>query len=132
MQEHKTSVTDQLSLIKTRLGQGAFRQDLISHWGGCAVTGYSDPALLVASHIKPWSKANNQERLDPFNGLLLLANLDKAFDSGLISFKQNGLIMLSPHLRNPEQLGINATMQVDLAPEHQTYMRYHREQVFKA
>lgn len=131
LQEHAESVTDQLSLIKTHLGQGLFRQKLISYWGACAVTGYSDPALLVASHIKPWAKANDQERIDPFNGLLLLANLDKAFDAGLISFNPCGLIRLSTHLVGVELLGIDAAQRVNLTPEHEPYMAYHREQVFQ-
>jgi putative restriction endonuclease len=131
LQEHAQSVTDQLSLIKTRLGQGLFRQKLLAYWGACAVTGYSDPALLVASHIKPWAQANNHERLDPFNGLLLLANLDKAFDAGLISFSPGGQIMLSAQLLEPTSLGIHPAMRVNLAPEHEHYMAYHREQVFQ-
>jgi putative restriction endonuclease len=83
-------------LIKARIGQGAFRAKLIVLWGSCAVTGYKDLNLLVASHIKPWSVSSNSERLDVYNGLLLVPNLDKAFDSGFISFKESGEIMISP------------------------------------
>ena len=62
--------------------------------------------MLVASHIKPWRDSNNQERLDKFNGLLLLANLDKAFDLGFISFADTGLVMISCQLEAPEVLGL--------------------------
>ena len=63
-------------LILARLGQGAFRKALIKERPHCFVTGYADPQLLVASHIKPWAGSSNDERLDPKNGLLLIPQLD--------------------------------------------------------
>ncbi|GHG77522.1 hypothetical protein GCM10010919_33250 [Alishewanella longhuensis] len=50
-----TTVTEKESLIKSRLGQGEFRQKLFDMWGRCAVTGCEVKELLVASHIIPWS-----------------------------------------------------------------------------
>lgn len=127
------SVTDtqKATLLKTRIGQGSFRQKLISIWGGCALTGYKDISMLVASHIKPWRASSNIERLDVFNGLLLLPTLDKAFDSGLISFSQTGNIIISVLLQEPENLGITESMSVKLKPEHQAYMEFHRNSVFR-
>ena len=63
-----------------------------------ALTGFTDTRFLVASHIKPWKDANNKERLDSFNGLLLMPNLDKVFDLGFITFKENGKIVISDYL----------------------------------
>ncbi len=123
--------TEKATLLKTRIGQSSFRQKLISIWGGCAVTGYEDTALLVASHIKPWRASSNTERLDGYNGLLLLPTLDKAFDAGLISFDEVGKIMISPLLQAPEQLGITDSMIVKLKKEHQLYMEFHRESVYR-
>ncbi|MGH1540275.1 MAG: HNH endonuclease [Arenicella sp.] len=123
--------TEKSTLLKTRIGQGNFRQKLILLWGGCAVTGYKDASMLVASHIKPWRASSNVERLDGYNGLLLLPTLDKAFDSGLISFGKTGNIIISPLLQEPEQLGINESMSITLKPEHQTYMEFHRDSVFR-
>ena len=71
------SDTEIAKLLKTRIGQGNFRQKLIALWGGCAVTGYTDTALLVASHVKPWRVSSSSERLDAFNGLRLLPTLEK-------------------------------------------------------
>ena len=65
--------TEKSSLIKSRISRA--RQKLVSYWNGCAVTGFKDTNLLVASHIKPWCASNNAERLDLFNGLLLAPNL---------------------------------------------------------
>jgi len=131
LSEHNVADTDKVTLIKTRIGQGNFRQKLISLWGSCAATGYEDASMLVASHIKPWRASSNIERLDVYNGLLLLPTLDTAFDSGLISFDKAGSILISPLLQEPESLGIYETMSVDLKPEHQTYMEFHRDSVFR-
>jgi len=125
------SETEKSNLLKTRIGQGTFRQKLIAYWKGCAVTGYKDCALLVASHIKPWRAASNLERLDHFNGLLLLPNLDRAFDLGLITFEESGAIKLSPLLEHPDSLGISTSMSVALAPKHQPFMLFHRSEVFR-
>lgn len=124
------SDTEKSNLIKSRIGQGVFRQRLLSLWGGCSVTGYKDPVLLVASHIKPWRVATNSERLDRYNGLLLLPTLDKAFDCGLITFGEEGDIMMSPQLEQPELLPLHPNMSIQLRPMHHEYMRFHRERVF--
>lgn len=125
------STTERHDLIKCRIGQGTFRQKLIGYWKACAVTGYKDTGLLVASHIKPWRACTNAERLNPFNGLLLTPNLDRAFDAGLITFGQDGLILLSPLLSNPGQLGIETGMRVSLESQHEPFMDIHRTSVFR-
>jgi len=126
------SVTEISSLVKARIGQGAFRQKLISHWNGCAITGFKDTCFLVASHIKPWCVCNNDERLDPFNGLLLIPNLDRAFDSGHITFSTEGDIIISPQLADPAKLGISSKMRLSLAPQHEPHLAFHRQHVFRA
>jgi hypothetical protein len=127
-----TATTEKIELIKARIGQGKFREQLVSHWGQCAVTGYKDVSLLVASHIKPWRVSDNKERLDPFNGLLLLPNLDRAFDKGLLTFDAAGALQVSPLLSNPDQLGIVQGVRALLRPEHQVYMEFHRACVYRA
>lgn len=124
------SPTEKQVLMNARLGQGRFREHLLQQWQGCAITGYSMPAMLVASHIKPWRAASNLERLDPNNGLLLLANLDKAFDKGFISFEHNGEILISQVLEKPEVLGIHKQMTLAVREAHKPYLHYHRQSVF--
>jgi hypothetical protein len=124
------SATEREALSQARIGQGIFRKALIKYWGSCAVTGVSEPSVLRASHIKPWSASSNQERLDPFNGLLLAAHIDALFDVGLITFDMNGQIRLSPLLAAEDllQLGILPTMRLRLfAAEHEPYMKFHHE-----
>jgi predicted restriction endonuclease len=123
--------TQKAVMVNTRIGQGRFRQDLIGYWQGCAITKYQNQSFLIASHIKPWAKSNNQERLDPFNGLLLLANIDKAFDLGYISFDDRGRILISDQLDEYQTLGINEQMKVLLTKQHQDYLAFHRESRFK-
>ena len=125
------NTTEKTALVNARVGQGAFRQQLIEYWKGCAVTKYSDTRLLMASHVKPWKFSENQERLDIFNGLLLLPNIDKAFDRGFVTFKKNGNILISHELVQADKLGVVPEMRVALCTEHQTYMAYHRDKVFE-
>ena len=126
------SPTEKIELVKSRIGQGAFRQKLLSHWEGCAVTGYKELTLLVASHIKPWRSSSNAERLDPFNGLLLLPNLDRAFDRGLVTFELDGTLLASPLLTEPKLIGIAPEMKVTLQPKHKPFMEFHRAHVYRA
>lgn len=126
------SSTEKEALVKSRLGQGRFRSGLVDMWGGCACTGYAQTSLLVASHIKPWKLSDNSERLDPYNGLLLTPNIDKAFDRNYISFKPDGSVLISGELESPELLSITPDLQVQLRAEHQPYMAFHREECFRA
>lgn len=130
IQDKQLEETEKARLIKTRMGQGQFRADLIKHWQGCALTQYKQLEFLVASHIKPWRESDNNERLNPYNGLLLLANLDKAFDLGYITFKDKGQIVVSEALEDHQLLGIGLDMSIKILSQHQDFMAYHREQVF--
>lgn len=85
----------------------------------------------MASHIKPWRASSNAERLDKFNGLLLIPNLDRAFDAGLVTFEQDGQIRISPQLSEPGKLGIAPDLLVPLKPENENYMSFHRAEVFR-
>ncbi len=127
--------TEKDALIKARIGQGAYRKALLDYWSGCAVTGCKIEELLVSSHIKPWREADNNARQDPFNGLLLSPTLDRAFDNGLISFNDDGLIMLSPQLTKVdlELLHLSPLLRLRwVAPEHLPYLAWHRANLFKA
>lgn len=84
-----SSPTQREALVQARVGQGRFRADVTRLWGRaetCALTGITLPELLIASHIKPWRESDDDERLDPANGLLLATHADKLFDRHLLSF----------------------------------------------
>lgn len=128
--------TETERLVVQRVGQDIFRQSLIDYWQGrCAVTGLDVVQLLRASHIKPWADcANDAERLDVFNGLLLAPHLDALFDGGWISFADDGRLMVSDRLPELARvlLGLNAdwTLAV-LANGHRHYLHWHREKIFR-
>lgn len=85
--------------VRTRVNQNVFRQIVLANYDGkCALTGIDLSELLVASHIIPWSE-NEQERLNPENGICLSSLYDKAFDKGLISFTNNKRVLLSNRLK---------------------------------
>jgi len=92
--------TEAERLAVQRIGQDIFRQALLEYWSGrCPMTGITDPALLRASHIVPWAECESDSlRLDVHNGLLLSALWDAAFDSGLVSFADDGTVLLGPSL----------------------------------
>ena len=121
------------TLIKARQGQGSFRQKLLKLYPSCPLTGLDIQPLLIASHIKPWSVCNNNERLDPLNGLMLAPNIDRLFDKGLITFDPDGTIKISPKIDpgNQKRLGISPDMKLKIKPESEEYFEYHRNHVFQ-
>lgn len=126
--------TERRAIVKARIGQGEFRDKLMEYWEeACAVTGCG--LLLKASHIKPWSCSNNDERLDVLNGLLLVPNLDSAFDAGIISFDHKGKILISRMLDNRElnKVGIYPELRLRKTPDGRQvkYLEYHRQNIFK-
>jgi len=131
IENNSISNTEKSTLISARVGQGKYRHNLIDYWERCSLTGFSDVRFLIASHIKPWNKADNRERLDTYNGLLLLPNIDKVFDLGFITFSDEGRIIVSDHLEEVDILGIRRDMHLVLEDAHLEYMRYHRELRFE-
>ena len=122
--------TEKEAIIRARIGQGLFRNRLLSYWAGCSITGCKLTNILIASHIKPWRNSSNAERIDLFNGLLLTPNYDKLFDLGFISFDDNGKIILSKEFPKSEQqiLGIdNHTHLISVDERHFRYLKFHRE-----
>ena len=93
--------------VSTRVNQDYFRSVLLSNYGGaCCLTSIDIPALLTASHIKPWAAATPSERLMSSNGILLNALHDRAFDRGLITLDDRYHVVVSsrvPHTPTNDQ-----------------------------
>ena len=122
--------TEKKSLVLSRIGQGRFRNDLIKYWGCCSVSGFSSTWMLVPSHIKPWRYSNNIERLDVYNGLLLLPNFDKLFDKGYVSFDLKGNVIFSNLLSREDRrtLFLHDDLKLlRLEKQHIPYLKYHND-----
>ena len=92
-------VTEKMSLVAARRGQGVFRKRLQEIEQRCRLTGVEKDDYLVASHILPWRLCTSSaERLDGHNGLLLTPNADRLFDRGMLSFSDDGSVLVSETL----------------------------------
>lgn len=119
-----------------RIGQDRFRRDLLNLWDDCcSVTGCRNKNFLIASHIKPWAECHqNNEWLNPYNGLLLIPNLDRAFDQGYISFDNNGNILISSSLSESDRKSLHITPDLKLRKVFDNslpFLEYHRAYIFK-
>jgi hypothetical protein len=128
--------TEAERLVVQRVGQDLFRRGLLDFWEGrCAITGLAVPALLRASHIKPWADCESDgERLDVYNGLLLAPHLDAAFDQGFITVQDDGEVVISAALDEGARglLGLDRPLRVRrLAEGHRSYLPWHRQRVFR-
>lgn len=122
--------TERIAITRARVGQGLFRERLIEYWQGCSISSFSHFNILTASHIKPWRDSDNQQRLDVYNGLLLLPNFDKLFDKGYISFHDDGKIIYSSYLSKTDRalLGMGDDIHLlKIDPRHKGYLKYHRD-----
>lgn len=119
-----------------RIGQDLLRPVVLEMWGKrCALTGIEHSALIVTSHIKPWRAATDKERLDPYNALPLAAHIDAAFDAGLLSFHDDGRIILTSELSpdDLDTLGLTTDCRLSNSPtmECRKYLAWHRESVLR-
>jgi hypothetical protein len=103
----KKDKTERIAEINSRVGQTLLRDLLLEKYHHCMIIPeITCPALLVASHIKPWGECEDDpaERLNENNCLLLSTALDRLFDRHLISFSaEDGHMLISPCI-DPEQL----------------------------
>jgi putative restriction endonuclease len=124
-------ITSRTALVKARVGQGQFRDDVLGLWcSTCPITNVSKPELLIASHIVSWQLSSNEEKLDKYNGLPLAPNVDKLFDKGYISFSDKGEILVHESITTKmlNQLGIDRTKRIEgLKDKNLFYLRRHRE-----
>ena len=126
--------TQKQQLVQARRGQGIFKSNVRLNEKKCRITGVQDARLLIASHIKPWADSSDKEKLDGCNGLILSPHVDRLFDKGLISFENNGSILVSPKLDQAvlADWSIDKTKNVGgFKPEQCVYLEYHRSNRFK-
>ena len=129
------NVTERSGLLTSRVGQGAYRKRIIHRWEyQCAVTGFNKLEVLIASHILPWKMATDEQRLDVDNGLLLSPTYDALFDRHLISFENNGSIILSDSIETDAYAKIGITgkerLRLDVKDGVKYYLEHHQNLMF--
>ena len=91
---------DKISETKVRIGQAYYRKMIVSLYGGkCCITGLDVPKLLRASHIIRWAD-DEENRMNPENGLCLSGTYDLAFDQHLISFDEEYRMIVGKEIRD--------------------------------
>ncbi|RZK17827.1 MAG: HNH endonuclease [Flavobacterium sp.] len=132
-ESNKPTITERAGLVTSRVGQGAYRKSIIFRWEfKCAVTGFDKLEVLIASHILPWALSDNNQRLDVHNGLLLSPTYDALFDRHLISFENNGKIILSDSILPQafHKLGVTGKERITELSEHNfEYLSAHRNSI---
>ncbi len=124
--------TQKIQIINSRRGQGVFKANVRLVETSCRITKVTNPKHLIASHIKPWSKSDDLEKLSGFNGLLLAPHIDHLFDKGFISFEGNGNLILSSKLDSSllDKWHIEKNINVgSFRNEQQQFLEYHRDVV---
>ncbi len=87
------------TVIKQRVNQNVFRNMVLNNYDfRCAITGINVPELPIASHIIPWAE-NEENRLNPENGICLSPLYDKAFDKGFIGISPEYRVLISKDLK---------------------------------
>ena len=124
---------ERMAIVKIRVNQGAFREELLKRYGKCVLCGIKKRELLIASHIKPWKYSKPEEKVDVDNGFLFCPNHDKLFDNGLISFSDKGEIIISKSLDEVNRIYTNVRqgMTIELTEGNRKYLLFHRNEVFE-
>ena len=130
-----SSETTREALIQSRVGQGQFRKELSKIEKQCRITKVDRFEHLIASHIKPWRDGDNDERLDPENGLMLTPTIDHLFDKGFIAFDEKGKVLIAEVADKItlKKMGVPPTvdsMSKGFSEGQRCYLDYHREFIF--
>ncbi|WP_458759214.1 HNH endonuclease [Afipia sp. TerB] len=128
IQNSTRSAREKKQLIMARRGHGLFKTRVSRYWKHCALTQCDVDQVLRASHIVSWKDSDDEQKVDGDNGILLSASYDALFDKGLISFADDGTMLISPALtkRQREILGLPKNLLRPLKAGHQTNMEHHR------
>jgi putative restriction endonuclease len=87
--------TTREALVMTRVNQSFFRKTILAAYNNtCCITGLKYPEFLIAGHIRPWS-LDEQNRINPRNGIAINAMHDKAFEAGLLTILPDYKIRIS-------------------------------------
>lgn len=125
------------TLVKPRLGQGAFRIVVTdAYQRRCSITGERTLPALEAAHIKPYKKEGPH---DVRNGLLLRSDIHRLFDAGYVTVTPDHHFEVSRRIREEFENGRDYYQfhgnRVRLPPEaisrpNKDFLQWHNERVF--
>jgi hypothetical protein len=121
-------------------GQGRFRAAVLERDRLCVVTGtpvgtciFSKgrvTSLIHAAHIKPHMLCREGEYYDPDNGLAMRADVHAAFDAGLFTISDAGLLLVSRWWAI-SHLGLRRQrLMASLSNQQRAYLAGHRKWAF--
>ena len=131
---------ERASIVKSRINQTFFRNAVLTSYGNkCCITGLPFIDLLNASHIIPWSIDDNN-RLNPRNGLCLNVLHDRAFDRGLITVRTDYTIDISSRInifsdKSVKDYFLCFKKQKIILPQRfmpeRSFLEFHNKNIFK-
>ncbi|MBK2267112.1 HNH endonuclease [Francisella philomiragia] len=91
------SVGEIYTKVKSRgIAQSLFRRALLDAYNNkCAISGITIKECLEAAHIIPWTHADDNQKLDVRNGILLSATLHRLFDAGIIEINEDYTVVVN-------------------------------------
>jgi hypothetical protein len=127
--------TEREQLIDARVGQGRFRGLVYQRERACRVTRVDRPEHLIASHIRPWRHSDNDQRLDPENGLMLTPDVDHLFDRGFLTFTDRGRVVYSRAVDTTSllRMGLDPDLTMDVGgftSGQRDHLAFHRQEIF--
>ena len=120
---------EKMALVKIRINQGTIKKRALKLYNSkCLLCGLTHNEVLIASHIKSWADSDTKQKGDLNNILLLCPNHDSLFDKHLISFDDNGKILINRNISdfNKTMLNIQNNMCITMNDEMKNYMKWHR------
>lgn len=134
--EKRNAYIETVLSVRSPSFQKLYRKKLLEEFScKCAICDINVKELLIASHIVAYTDcANNEERVDNNNGLLLCPIHDDLFDKGYISFDSTGKIILPNPRFIPNELfelmNIDKNTRIDskyLNPKRIAYLKRHKK-----
>ncbi|WP_139214898.1 MULTISPECIES: HNH endonuclease [unclassified Pseudomonas] len=119
---------------EARTFQLEFRTRALDVWEAkCALSGAT--CVLEAAHIKGVAACKSDliaEAIDPFNSIILNVALHALLDAGLISFTDDGTLLVSENINAHDRavFGLEQPRKVPFNPKALPYLQYHRNHVF--
>lgn len=114
-----------------------FKKQLKEMMNHCVLTGtmletYSG---VECCHIKPYKFALPDECKDGNNGILLIHDFHVLFDNGMITFDDEGILIISPYINILDKRKIEPyenviVNEIKTNEQRQKYLKWHRENVF--